>query len=109
MPIALTKRQFLFYTGLILLPVLWLVIASAIWSNGTGRSFALLGWWDATKWWSANLWCKIWLSIGAATPTLLALLLFTPFLMRGRRGPIERRLMVPSRAPLRALQGAGGG
>jgi hypothetical protein len=56
-------------------PALWMAMASRIWSWGTGIPYAppFLQWQQAVSlgWWHANWWCKLWLSVGGAVPTVV--------------------------------------
>jgi type IV secretion system protein VirD4 len=84
---------------------LWLVAASAVWSEGTGTPFTPLAWWDATQWWLANWWVNLWLVLAATVPTVFLLILLLGLFQIWRlhyRGP--RKLATGQGSAVRAIE-----
>ena len=68
----MSRRRIILLSAAILLPVLWMALASFVWARGTQTPYSPLAWYNATQWWQANWWCKLWLVLGGALPTILA-------------------------------------
>lgn len=86
------------------LPPAWLAAASAIWCKGVGRTYGLFAWYDALRYWHANWWCKLWIAVGAAGPTLVIVLYgfaLLPLLL-GRQS--RQRLTPPLGGGVRPIQ-----
>lgn len=84
---------------------LWLVAASALWSEGTGTPFTPFAWWQATQWWLANWWVDLWLVLAAAVPTIvLAMFLFGWFQVRRWHYRGRRKLIARPDGAVRAIE-----
>ena len=71
----MNRRRIILLSAAILLPVLWMALASFVWARGTQTPYSPLAWYNATQWWQANWWCKLWLVLGAALPTILVVMI----------------------------------
>ena len=98
-------RPLAFVVAALSAAALWLVSASAVWSEGTGTPFTPLAWWDATQWWLANWWVNLWLVLAAAVPTVFLLILLLGLFQIWRlhyRGP--RKLAAGQGGAVRAIE-----
>ena len=100
-------RPLAFVVAALSAAALWLVSASAVWSEGTGTPFTPLAWWDATQWWLANWWVNLWLVLAATVPTVFLLILLLGLFQIWRlhyRGP--RKLATGQGSAVRAIASA---
>jgi type IV secretion system protein VirD4 len=98
-------RPLAFVVAALSAAALWLVSASAVWSEGTGTPFTPLAWWDATQWWLANWWVNLWLVLAATVPTVFLLILLLGLFQIWRlhyRGP--RKLATGQGSAVRAIE-----
>lgn len=72
----------------------WTLIASALWTKGTGSSLGPFGWWYALDWWGANWFVNLWLILAAALPTIFGGMFgFGLFMWLRWRGQNGRKLV----------------
>jgi type IV secretion system protein VirD4 len=88
------NRRLVSLVVLVTIPCAWMLCASLIWSGGTGRPYAPFAWWEATQWWRANWWVNLWITLGAAVPTIFLILFLAGSVQFWRlNGRVQRRLI----------------
>ena len=86
-------------------PIMWLVVASALYCEMSGHMgmfrFPYTQWWQAAPWWRLNWWMTLYVIASAAVPTLIILGALIATIRIGYGRPRDLRCMAARAGPTR--------